>query len=272
MDKFSLALVTGASSGIGEALSLLLASKGISLILSGRDEQRLLNVTKKIRDQYQVQVSLIFCELNDPEDRLKLIDAIHHHVPDLIINNAGFGLYGDALTHRTEDQLKILSVDGSALLELTLEGARTLILANKPGVILNVSSAAGFMPYPSFAVYAAAKAFVNSFSEAFDEEVRTNNVRVLAACPGMVATNFSVHAGSRNATQNRNPSMVMKSEFVAEEIWKQIVKEQKVKIINWKYRWMIFLIKYVLPKSLVLNKIRSVVKGRSSEKLLKKED
>lgn len=260
--SFSLALITGASSGIGESLARLLASKKINLMICGRNEERL----KKLMDELstQVAVSCLVADVGEEAGRKKIVEAIHGKAPDLFINNAGYGFYGDALTAETKEMAKLMEVNGMAVLEFTLEAARTLISQQKGGVIVNVSSAAAFQIFPQFAVYAASKAFVNSFTESFDEEVRGHGIRVLAACPGMVATNFRRHAGeAQNDPEN---TKAMSSEFAAEQIWHQIEKRKKLYIFNWPYRAMTFLTQYLLPKRFVAMILRKTIEKRSAKK------
>lgn len=242
--NFDLALVTGASSGIGEALSYLLAEKGIALILHGRNAAKLEQIAAKLR--LQVPVSILVADLSLPSDRAKVIDTIHEKQPDLVINNAGLGIYGPALCHETKKEAEILTVNSLAVLELALEAARTLISANKKGVVLNVSSAAAWPVSPGMAVYSASKAFANQFSESFDEETKPHGVRVLASCPGVVATEFSLRAGG--AAGQQSDIKAMAAEFVAQEIWNQIQDEDPIRIIDWRYRFLIFMVKYILPK------------------------
>src|SRR5580693_8214964 len=150
-----LALVTGASSGLGKALCHLLAKKGVRLIVTGRNRSKLeeLHGLVHVADLAQ--------------SRDSLIKLIHEHVPDLVINNAGWGLYGDALSHTTKEQMDILEVNANAVLEISLEAARAMIKAKTEGAIVNIASGAAFFAFPTLAVYAASKAFVGSFSEAF---------------------------------------------------------------------------------------------------------
>ncbi len=136
-------------------------------------------------------------DLSQQAGRHEIVRLIHHRTPDLIINNAGFGLYGKAIDLDIGEQLEMVDVDVKALLEFTLEGAKTLKEKNRKGVILNVSSTAGFYVFPYVAVYAASKAFINNVSQALDIEMERYGIRILAACPGMVATNFSKRAGGK---------------------------------------------------------------------------
>src|ERR1700728_1079087 len=124
MSRFSLALVTGASSGIGEAVARLLADKGIPLIIHGRNKEKLEKLAAELT--LKVNVWIIIGDLADREGRDQVIKVINDRLPDLVINNAGFGLFGDVLTYSTQDEMKILEVDGNATVELTIEAARCL--------------------------------------------------------------------------------------------------------------------------------------------------
>lgn len=257
-EEFKWALVTGASSGIGEALSRLLAHQGINLIINGRHGGRLQALAKELREL--VQVETIVADLADPLQRQPLVDAIWEHAPELVINNAGFGLYGEALTYETHQQLDVLEVNGAAALELTLEGARALVSREKKGVIMNIASAAAFSIFPSVAVYAAAKSFIVSLSESLDAEMRPLGVRVLASCPGMVSTNFRQRASGCHQVPSGDVSMPVS--YAAEQVWKQIKNKKTVNIFNWKYRLLIFLVRYVLPKKWVAASVKNNIDKR----------
>lgn len=253
------ALVTGASSGIGEHLSHLLASKGINIIIHGRDQERLQQIAAQL--QKCVEVEIVCADLSDPKQRHPLVDVIWRRVPELIVNNAGFGLYGDALTYVTSQQMAMAEANGSAVLELTLEGARALISKGKKGVIMNVASAAAYPVFPRFAVYSATKAFVVHLSESLDEEMRPYGIRVLTACPGMVKTQFRMRAGGAPEEQGGSAG-TMSSTFAAKEIWNQIQDERKVNIFNWMYRLTTFFVLYLLPKRWVAQAVKRNIDER----------
>lgn len=252
--KFSLALVTGASSGIGESLCHLLAKQGINLIITGRNQENLDNLKKQL--SAQVQVTSISVDLSKPESRQLIIDLIHKQAPDLVINNAGFGLYGDALTHETNDQLEILNINGNVVLEITLEAARTLASKDKKGVIINISSAAAFQVIPALAVYSATKTFVNQISEALDYEMKPLGIRVFAACPGMVATEFAKRAARADQFQDNKLSMT--ADFAAQQIWDQIQREEPIYIFDWRTRMATHLSK-ILPKCILRKFLRNSI-------------
>ena len=231
---FQLALVTGASSGIGESLCYLLADKGINILATGRNTERLKVLHDALKNK--VEISTHACDLGKPEERSGLVALIHEHTPDLIINNAGSGLYGQALAHETSAQLNMLQLNANAVLELSLEGARALVSKKKKGIIMNISSVAGFFPFPNLSVYAASKSFVNAFSESFDWEMKEYGIRVLASCPGVVATRFRNRASSGELSHQKDPLDVMTAEFAAKEVWDQIISQKPVRIFDWRYR------------------------------------
>jgi len=201
-------------------------------------------------------------DLVQRSEREGLSDLIQERAPDLIVNSAGFGLYGEALDHSVDEQLEMLELNGAALLHLSLVAARTLIDRGKRGVILNISSSAGFRVFPAFAVYAASKAFVNSFSEAFDEEVRGRGVRVLTACPGMVNTSFRDRASGGEIQESSSYSMSV--HHAARQLWWQVKKEKKIYIFDWKYRFLTFLCDYLIPRRLVTKISRNIIGKRKT--------
>lgn len=250
--KFNLALVTGANSGIGEAVCRLLAQKNISLIISGRDLSRLESVANELRAY--VSVEIIQADLSQPDQRMILIQKMQASNPDLVINNAGFGKYGETTSIPIEEQLNSIEVNCNAVVELSIQIARQWISQKKQGIILNVSSAAGFIPiFPLFSVYSATKGFVNQFSQSMDYEMQKYGIRVLAACPGVVTTRFQERASNQKSSEPKPGAM--SAEFAANEIWKQIQNQAPIRIFNWKYRLAIACSRLV-PNS-ILGKILS---------------
>lgn len=264
---FQLALVTGASSGIGKQLCRILAEEGISLIIAARNVNRLNILAQELSQK--VPVTVFPVDLTNRQQRKQLIDKIFEAVPSLVVNSAGFGLYGEALTYETAKSMNMFEVNAATVLELSLEAARAMISANKEGVILNVSSAAAFQIFPYFSVYAATKAFVNSFSESFDAELKSHGIRVLTACPGVVATDFQRRASGED--KGRWVPFSMSVEFAANEIWKQIQKEKSLHTFDWKYRLGTFFGRYFVPKSILANILMRSIKSRHPfRKILKK--
>jgi short-subunit dehydrogenase len=255
--KDSLVLITGSTAGIGRSLVHLFAQKKFKLIITGRNQTELQVLYEEFRENI---VHSIVADLSNEKEVKVVVDLIHQYCPDIIINNAGFGLYGEALSYLTSQQKNIVDVNINAVLELTLEGARSLISHKKRGVILNVSSAIAFQVAPMMTVYSASKAFINQFSQGLDEELRAQGVRILVACPGMVKTDFSQRAGMN---RSKKQVAVMSSEFVAQAIWKQIESLTPLTIINWKYRLLTWF-SYLLPKHFVT----SLIKNNIAERIL----
>jgi uncharacterized protein len=196
------ALVTGASSGLGRELAQALAARGMSVLLTAlpSDQERLRALGDDLASQYDVRTECVAVDLVEPGAAAHLqatADALGFE-PDLLVNCAGLGSVGAFHELPLDRQLLTLRVNIAALVELTGRYVPRMV-ARGDGTVLNVASTAAFQPMPYFAVYAASKAFVLSFSEALWAELRHHGVRVVAVCPGpMSGTAF--HAGAGDAT------------------------------------------------------------------------
>jgi uncharacterized protein len=194
-----LALVTGASGGIGEAFAHVLAAAGYTLVLTARQEQELNRVRGVIAAKHQVPVTVIAMDLGAAGacDRLASELSARNLVPDLVVNNAGFGLVGPAAAMPAADQLAMIDLNVRALTDLSLRFLPAM-LARKSGGIVNVASTGAFMPGPNMAVYYATKNYVLAFSDALHEELKGSGVTVTTVCPGPVETGFQHRAGLGN--------------------------------------------------------------------------
>jgi short-subunit dehydrogenase len=264
---FRKALITGASSGIGWQLALLLSHQGIDLLLSGRDRQKLEEVGAEVRQR--VQADLIVADLSDRNERQKLISLLHEQTPDLVINCAGYGIYGPAIDHPSAMQLDLIEVNLMAAVEITLEVARALMARNptamptahdKEAVILNVSSVAGYFSFPYLASYAAAKSALTSFSQALDRELRSSGIRILTALPGEVKSHFRERAALGHP--QKRTGMEMSSESAAQAIWKQILKRKSLNVFDWRYKVGCFLATHLVPTSIMQRILRSNISKR----------
>ncbi|HSP42668.1 MAG TPA: SDR family NAD(P)-dependent oxidoreductase [Luteolibacter sp.] len=193
-DYFSCAVITGASAGLGEEYALQLAPVSNHLVLVARRAGLLENLADRIRTEFpKTAVSVIAADLSDAGERRKVAATLQETGlrPDLLVNNAGLGDYGEFATAEWPRIEAMLRVNIEALTHLT-----HLLLPAMPygGAVLNVSSLASLLPIPDFAVYAATKAYVTSFSEALRIELRASGIRVLAVCPGPVHTEFGTVA------------------------------------------------------------------------------
>lgn len=215
------ALITGASAGIGETFAQQLAQKQMNLVLVARSEEKLELLAQKLRSQYNIDVDIIVQDLTALNAAKDVFDKVNQKgiTIDLLVNNAGFGDYGDFAELDGEKQVKIVQLNILALVDLThhfLPGMRDRHL----GGIINMASSAAFQPMPYFTVYAASKAFVLSFSEALWAENRNYNVNILAVCPGPSATSFFADADfpsflAKAAEFNSTPPEVIVKEALA---------------------------------------------------------
>ncbi len=217
--RYACALVTGASAGIGAEFARQLAPRCEVLVLVARRAERLVELAGELEEAHPgLRVMPLEADLTDPSARLQAVGHLLSKglVPDLLINNAGMGDYGE---FATSDWMMVearLRLNVEALTHLTHALLPTMI-EQRAGAILNVSSLASIVPMPDFAVYAATKAYVTSFSEALRIEVREHGIRVMALCPGPVHTEFGEIAG-------RGPG----TDFGARE-WFYVPQEQVVR-------------------------------------------
>ena len=189
--KGKTALVTGASSGLGEEFATQLARQGCNLILVARSQERMNQLADTLRQRSKVNVNVIGADLSSTEAVERLIAEVNSRAVkvDVLVNNAGLGVFENFLDTPLERQMEQVDVNARALVVLTRAFAPAMVAARSGGII-NIASNAAFQPLAGAAVYAASKAFVLFFSEALSFELQKSNVRVLAACPGPVATKF----------------------------------------------------------------------------------
>src|SRR6266536_902407 len=204
------ALITGASAGIGREFARQIAGRGRSLILIARREQRLNELRDELKQQHpNLTVHIRKTDLADLTQLKELVAWLEREKidVDLLINNAGLGDLGSFATSDPIRNEQMTLVNVVALTSLTRHLLPQMI-ARKRGGILNVSSSAGFLPIPTFAVYAATKAYVTSFSEALRAELRGTGVSVCALCPGPVHTEFQEVANRPDAQREDGPEFV----------------------------------------------------------------
>jgi short-subunit dehydrogenase len=188
------ALVTGASSGIGEALARRIARDGRAVALVARRRERLDAIAADIARQHRVDAHVLAADLTAPGAVRALVDDVTQRglVVDWLVNNAGFGTFGKFQDLPVARELDEIRLNVEALVELTgrfLPG----MVARRRGVVMNVSSVGGFVASPTMATYTATKAFVLSFSETIAAELEGTGVRVLCVCPGFTRTEFQSH-------------------------------------------------------------------------------
>ncbi|MBN2504511.1 MAG: SDR family oxidoreductase [Bacilli bacterium] len=194
------ALITGASSGIGKEIALLLAKKKMNLILVARRMNILETMKTELEMQYGIEVVVKNYDLGNIDNCVKLHNETSEFEPAIVINNAGFGQVGffDKIPLDKEREMLRLNIE-------SLHAMTKLYLSTmKEGVILNVASMAGFLPTPLMSAYAASKAYVLNFSRALNYELKKQkrNVRVLTLAPGPVDTEFAEVANATNSLKS----------------------------------------------------------------------
>ena len=181
------AVVTGASSGIGMALATELARRGHNLVVVARRAEVLAELADRLRTEFGVQVEVRPCDLSDPAGRAPLLEELRSTEVTVLCNNAGIATFGpvhDLDLDYERDQVQLNAVAAHELVLAVLPG----MVRRRSGAILNVGSAAGNMPIPNNATYAATKAFLNTFSESLRGEVARHGVHVTLLAPGPVRT------------------------------------------------------------------------------------
>ncbi len=195
-----IALVTGASSGIGEALARRLARDGLHLGLVARRAERLEALAAELRAAHRIEVHTLPTDLTRSGAVAGLVEELARQGLDVdwLVNNAGFGTVGLFHTMPVERELEQIALNVEALVELT---GRLLppMVQRRRGVVMNVASIGAYLPSPRMSTYTATKAFVLSFTEAIAEELRDSGVRVLCVCPGVTRTEFQDRANVETA-------------------------------------------------------------------------
>jgi len=196
MPRWPVALVTGASSGIGRAIAVRLAADGTHLVLVARRAELLETLAEELRTARGVDVEVLVADLTDPVDLASVEDRLRADPPvDLLVNNAGVGAQGrfaEIPVDWQDGQVRLNVLAPVRLTHAALEG----MLARGRGGVLNVSSIAGTQPLPNVATYSATKAYLSSFSHSLHEEVRRSGVAVTALLPGFTHTGFHEVAGA----------------------------------------------------------------------------
>ena len=249
------ALVTGASGGIGEAFARVLAAEGYALVLVARSDGELNRVAGWATAEYDLPVATVPVDLTKPgavDEVQKAFDA-RNITPEIIVNNAGFGLNGPAGDLDRDRQKEMIDLNIRTLTDLSLRFLPAMRERGRGGII-NIASTAAFLPGPFMAVYYATKAYVLSFSEALSNELKGTGITVTAVCPGPVATGFQEEAGMQKAMLVKMFPM-MTADEVAETGFKGFEKGKRV-VIPGLMNKIIALTSPITPNWLVLPMVR----------------
>lgn len=263
---FRQALITGGSTGIGEALVRLLAEEGAvdAITFTGRHAAALDPLVEQLRRVHPRQkVTAFVADLAEPQGRRSLVEWIEKQRPDLLVNNAGAGFYGSLIEQSHEQLEAMVGLNALAIAQLSRAAAKALIDHGEKGIILNVSSAAAPLPFPYFSLYTATKAFATQFSLCLDGEMEPLGVRVLVALPGMVDTQFRERAGGQR--QLRGWLKPMTPQYAAQQLLRQIARRQSLYTFHAGYRWALALSGWLSRRWL------ASLLGRSIRRLSNKE-
>jgi uncharacterized protein len=228
-------LITGASSGIGKEIALQFAANGHHVVLAARSVAKLQALAERIQKQYGVKATVIAADLEQHGGAAKLFDDVRGQGIRLsaLVNNAGYGLYGEFADTPLEQELAMMQLNMAALVTLSKLFLPDLVAAQ--GKLLNVASTAAFQPGPYMAVYYATKGFVLSFSEAIAAELAGTGVTVTALCPGPTASGFQDKA-DMHASALVNGKKLPTAAEVAAAGYKALQRGQRVYIpgvMNW---------------------------------------
>ncbi|MDQ1638064.1 MAG: uncharacterized protein QOF62_1403 [Pyrinomonadaceae bacterium] len=254
-------LITGASSGIGEVFARRLAARGRNVLLVARSEDKLITLCNELGRSNSIRAQYVALDLSKPESPARLFEEAEKRglTIDLLVNNAGFGSFGDFAKADLARELNMIDLNIKALVELTYRFLQPM-RARKQGAIINVASTAAFQAVPFMATYAATKAFVLSFSEALWEENRAFGVKVMALCPGVTDTNFFEAARGEKppARASQTP------EEVVDTALRALARGKSHVISGWINRVMTES-ERLAPRSLVTRMAGRMMRGRYDE-------
>ena len=215
MNEYKTALITGASSGIGEAFAEALAIQGLDLILVARSEERLKALAKQLAEVHSRRVEVVTADLSLAGSAVKVhtaAEALGMPV-DLLINNAGFGSAGSFHKLDGARERQEVMLNAAAVVDMTHAFLPAMLERGRGGIV-NVASMAAFQPLPYMSVYAATKAFVLSFTQGIRGEVRSKGIKVLCVCPGPVDTPFFEATGNDRLRSTIPRATMMTAEAV----------------------------------------------------------
>ncbi len=235
-----IALITGASSGIGRDMARILNNLNYDIIITARNEESLKEIKKELNEKNNNKVDIYLADLSKEEECLKLYNEVKEKYQniDLLINNAGFGLCGKMINTDLETEMKMIDTNIKAVHILTKMFLKDMVQRDS-GRILNVASVAAFMAGPLMATYYASKNYVLRFSQAIKEELKKDksNVKISVLCPGPVNTNFNKVANVKFALKS------LSSEYVAKYAINKTLKGKFLIIPGWKIKIARFLSK-----------------------------
>lgn len=251
------ALITGASNGIGLELARVHASKGDNLVLIARNGKRLNELKSELESQYRVSVYTIAKDLSQHNSALDVYNELKEKniSIDYLINNAGFGDFGMFYQTDWNKEEQMINLNITTLTQFTKLFVKDMV-GKKRGKIMNVASTAAFQSGPTMAVYYATKAYVLSFSEAIDNELRDQGITVTALCPGATESGFQEAAAMQESKLVKGKKLPSSKE-VAEYGYKAMMQGKTVAIHGFVNALMANLVRFT-PRWLVVKLTRAI--------------
>lgn len=230
------ALVTGASSGIGLCFAEELSRMGFNLVLVARNEDKLNRLSRSLSEKYRIRCEVIAVDLTKEKSVGVIIERTETKEIGMLINNAGYASTSEFLAATNQSQTALAKINSLIPMQMSHYFGQKMMIKGK-GAIINVSSVSGTMPLPNWAVYAASKAFLKSFSEALWYELKPKGIDVLALCPGSTNTNFHEAAGMKAGG--------LSAKQVVDTALKNLGKRPSV-IVGTTNNWLVFFLT-ILP-------------------------
>jgi short-subunit dehydrogenase len=240
----SWALVTGATAGIGESFSRLLAGNNYNIVLVARDLPRLQERATALEAKFGISTHVIQADLATDDGCLKVEKYIAENQIDVLINNAGFGTNKAFTMSALEVEQQLLDVLVRTPMRL-MHVALPLMKARDNGIIINVSSVAGYIAGGS---YSAAKSYLTVLSESLNTELSATNVKVSALCPGFTRTEF--HQRGKMSMTGLPNFLWLNSDRLVEQSWRDALKGKAVSIPGWQYKLLVLIVE-TIPRSIV---------------------
>ncbi|MEI3509005.1 MAG: SDR family oxidoreductase [Bacilli bacterium] len=248
------ALITGASSGLGADMARVLVEEGYEVILVARRKTKLEKLAKELGDKAEV----IIMDVSSTFNCMKLYNKVKKEKIDILINNAGFGLFGEFAESNIDKELDMIDLNIKGVHTLTKLFLKDFKKRDK-GYILNVASSAGFMPGPLMATYYASKSYVVNLSEAIYEELKKegSNVSISVLCPGPVDTEFNRVANVSFAIKGQN------SMDVAKYAIKKMFNEKLIIVPGFKMKVAVFLTRFI-PRKILLKIVYKIQRNKNA--------
>jgi short-subunit dehydrogenase len=240
----SWALVTGATAGIGESFSRLLAANSYNIVLVARDLPRLQERAAALEAKFRISTQVIQADLATDDGCLKVEKYVAENQIDVLINNAGFGTSKAFTMSTLEVEQQLLDVLVRTPMRL-MHVALPLMKARNHGIIINVSSVAGYI---AGGTYSASKSYLTVLSESLNTELSATNVKISALCPGFTRTEF--HQRGKMSMKGLPNFMWLNSDRLVEQSWRDALKGKAVSVPGWQYKLLVLIVE-TMPRSIV---------------------